>query len=119
MTLTDDYGGTSTFNIGGDKYVPTPVDGDKLVSTLQDGDRITLGRHTIQVVVPRSPAEDVSLFTPNPSDATMAMDRNARVRISCPQCASVGSVDAARIYGGKKIAIRCPHCQNRFDPASN
>jgi predicted Zn finger-like uncharacterized protein len=85
---------------------------------LQDGDRITVGSHTIQVVLPRSPAEDVSLFTPNPEDATMAMDRNARVRISCPQCRAVGSIDAARIYGGKKITIRCPQCQNRFDPAS-
>lgn len=85
---------------------------------LQDGDRITVGSHTLQVVLPRSPAEDVSLFTPNPEDATMAMDRNARVRISCPQCGAVGSIDAARIYGGKKIAIRCPQCQNRFDPVS-
>jgi len=85
---------------------------------LQDGDRITLGSHILQVVLPRSPAEDVSLFTPNPEDATMAMDRNARVRISCPQCGSVGSVDAAKIYGGKKIALKCPQCQNRFDPAS-
>lgn len=86
---------------------------------LQDGDRITLGSHILQVVLPRSPAEDVNLFTPNPEDATMAMDRNARVRISCPQCGAVGSVDAARIYGGKKVAIRCPQCQNRFDPASS
>lgn len=86
---------------------------------LQDGDRITLGSHMLQVVIPRSPAEDVSLFTPNPEDATMAMDRNARVRVSCPQCGSVGSVDAARIYGGKKVTIKCPQCQNRFDPGSS
>jgi len=82
---------------------------------LQDGDRITIGSHILQMVLPRSPAEDVSLISDS-QDATMAMDRNARIRISCPHCNAAGTMEAAKLYRSKKVRIRCPNCKQLFDP---
>ena len=83
---------------------------------LQDGDRITIGSHLLQVVLPRSPAEDVSLVSGGAHDATMAMDREARVKVACPQCGAAGTMEASRLYSAKKVLIRCPNCQHRFSP---
>ncbi len=83
---------------------------------LKDGDTITLGSHTLQIVLPRSPAEDVSLFASTPGDATMAMDRNARLKVACPKCGTVGTVDVAKIYRKKRIRFRCPKCGRGFEP---
>jgi len=84
--------------------------------TLQDGDKISIGTHILQVVLPRSPAEDIPLVSTGSQDATMAMDREARVKISCPKCGAAGSLDANRLYSKKRIHIRCPNCNNLFDP---
>ena len=85
--------------------------------TLQDGDIITVGSFTLQIVLPRSPAEDVQLITQGEDDATMAMDRNARVRVACPKCGAVGSIEASKLYSRKKLRINCPKCRHRFMPA--
>lgn len=87
--------------------------------TLQDGDRIAVGSYTLQVVLPRSPAEDVQLVSRSSDDATMAMDRNAKVKVSCPQCGVAGSVEAAKMYSRKKVRIKCPQCRHRFTPAGS
>ncbi len=83
---------------------------------LQDGDRITLGSHILQIVLPRSPAEDISLFSSASGDATMAMDRNARIKITCPECGTAGAVEASKIYRKKRIRFRCPKCGQKFAP---
>jgi len=83
---------------------------------LQDGDRITIGSHVLQVVLPRSPAEDVPLVSKDSHDQTMAMDRDARIRITCPKCDATGFLDANRLYSRKKIRIRCPQCKQVVDP---
>lgn len=82
---------------------------------LQDGDKVTVGTHILQVVLPRSPAEDVQLVSTGSQDATMAMDREAKVKVTCPKCGATGSVDANRVYSKKKIQIRCPNCKNLFE----
>ena len=84
---------------------------------LQDGDRITVGSHVLQVVLPRSPAEDVPLVTTDSHDQTMAMDRDARIRITCPGCDATGYLDAKRLYSKKKVRIRCPQCKQLIDPS--
>jgi hypothetical protein len=83
--------------------------------TLQDGDQVTLGSYNLQVVLPRSPAEDVQLVS-QADDATMAMDRNAKVRIACPKCGAAGTIEASRLYSKKKIRIKCPQCRHGFSP---
>ncbi|UCG39426.1 MAG: zinc-ribbon domain-containing protein [bacterium] len=83
---------------------------------LQDGDKITVGSHILQVVLPRSPAEDVQLVDTGSQEATMAMDREARIKITCPKCGAAGSLEAKRLYSKKKVRIRCPKCGDRFDP---
>ncbi len=83
---------------------------------LQDGDRITIGSHIIQVVLTRSPAEDVPLVFTDSHDQTMAMDREARVRITCPNCEASGFIEAKRLYSKKKVRIRCPKCKQAIDP---
>jgi predicted Zn finger-like uncharacterized protein len=83
---------------------------------LQDGDKITIGSHIIQVVLPRSPAEDVPLVSTDSHDQTMAMDREARIRINCPSCDASGFIEAKRLYTKKKIRIRCPKCKQLIDP---
>lgn len=85
--------------------------------SLQDGDRVTIGTHILQVVLPRSPAEDVQLVSTGSQDVTMAMDRQARVKVACPQCGTAGSLDAKRLYSKKKVQIRCPSCKHLFNPA--
>lgn len=85
---------------------------------LQDGDRVSMGSHHLQVVLPRSPAEDVKLFSPGALDETMAMDRHARISVACPQCGAKGNIDGARLLSGKRIRIRCPMCKHRFVPSS-
>ncbi|MDT8367132.1 MAG: FHA domain-containing protein [bacterium] len=87
--------------------------------SLQDGDRITIGSYILQVVLARSPAEDVQLVSTDSHDATMAMDRNAKVRISCPHCQAAGSLEAKRLYTGKKVHIRCPNCRKLFEPTGS
>ena len=84
---------------------------------LKDGDKISLGSHVLQIVLPRSPAEDVSLFSSTPGDETMALNRNAPVRVSCPKCGIVGTVEASRLYRKKRIRFKCPKCGQGFDPA--
>ena len=84
--------------------------------SLQDGDRITIGSYILQVVLARSPAEDVQLVSTDSHDATMAMDRNAKVRVTCPHCQTAGSLEAKRLYTGKKVRIRCPNCRKLFEP---
>ncbi len=84
---------------------------------LHDSDRITMGSHHLQVVLPRSPAEDVKLFSPGALDETMAMDRHARISVACPQCGATGNIDASKLISGKKIRIRCPMCKHRFEPS--
>jgi hypothetical protein len=83
---------------------------------LQDGDIITIPPFSLQIVLPRSPAEDVSLVSSGTYDATMAMDRHARVRIACPSCGAAGTMEAAKLYKSKKVRIRCPKCKELFDP---
>lgn len=83
---------------------------------LQDGDKITIGSHILQVVLPRSPAEDVALVSTDSHDQTMAMDREARIRVICPSCDATGFLDAKRLYSKKKIRIRCPQCKQLIDP---
>jgi len=83
---------------------------------LQDGDTITIGSHIIQVVLPRSPAEDVPLVSTDSHDQTMAMDREARVRITCTNCGATGFIEAKRLYSKKKVRIRCPKCKKAIDP---
>lgn len=83
---------------------------------LQDGDRITVGSYMLQVVLARSPAEDVQLVSTDSHDATMAMDRNAKVRVTCPHCEAAGSLEARKLYTGKKVKIRCPNCRKLFKP---
>ena len=85
--------------------------------SLQDGDRITIGTHILEVVLPRSPAEDVQLVSTGSQDVTMAMDRQARVKVACPECGTAGSLDAKRLYSKKNIKIRCPSCKHLFNPA--
>jgi predicted Zn finger-like uncharacterized protein len=85
---------------------------------LQDGDRITIGSHVLQVVLPRSPAEDVPLVSTDSHDQTMAMDREARIRITCPNCDATGFIDAKRLYSKNKVRIRCPQCKEVIDPSS-
>jgi len=84
---------------------------------LQDGDKITIGSHILQVVLPRSPAEDVPLVSTDSHDQTMAMDREARIRITCPGCEASGFLDAKRLYSKKKVRIRCPQCKQLIDPS--
>ena len=84
---------------------------------LQDGDEITIGSHVIQVVLPRSPAEDVPLVSNDSHEQTMAMDRQARIRITCPGCDATGFIDAKRLYSKKKVRIRCPRCKQLIDPS--
>lgn len=84
---------------------------------LQDGDNVTIGSHILQVVLPRSPAEDVPLVTSESHDQTMAMDREARIRITCPGCEATGFLDAKHLYSKKKVRIRCPRCKQLIDPA--
>lgn len=83
---------------------------------LQDGDTVTIGSHILQVVLPRSPAEDVPLVSTDSHDQTMAMDREARIRITCPGCDATGFLDAKRLYTKKKVRIRCPQCKQLIDP---
>jgi len=83
---------------------------------LQDGDTVTIGSHILQVVLPRSPAEDVHLVSTDGHDQTMAMDREARIRITCPGCDATGFLDAKRLYSKKKVRIRCPQCKQLIDP---
>lgn len=83
---------------------------------LQDGDTVTIGSHILQVVLPRSPAEDVHLVSTDSHDQTMAMDREARIRITCPGCDATGFLDAKRLYSKKKVRIRCPQCKQLIDP---
>jgi len=83
---------------------------------LQDGDTVTIGSHILQVVLPRSPAEDVPLVSTDSHDQTMAMDREARIRITCPGCDATGFLDAKRLYTKKKVRIRCPLCKQLIDP---
>lgn len=83
---------------------------------LQDGDVVTIGAFNLQVVLPRSPAEDVSLVSPGTYDATMAMDRHARVHLACPSCGAAGTMEASKLYRSKKLRIRCPKCRELFDP---
>jgi pSer/pThr/pTyr-binding forkhead associated (FHA) protein len=83
---------------------------------LQDGDSITIGSHILQVVLPRSPAEDVPLVSTDSHDQTMAMDREARIRITCPGCEATGFLEAKRLYSKKKVRIRCPQCKQLIDP---
>jgi pSer/pThr/pTyr-binding forkhead associated (FHA) protein len=82
--------------------------------SLQDGDKVSIGTHVLQVVMPRSPAEDVQLVSTASQDVTMAMDREAKVKISCPKCGATGSIDAKKLYSRKKVHIRCPSCTNLF-----
>ena len=83
---------------------------------LQDGDTITIGSHIIQVVLPRSPAEDVPLVSTESHDQTMAMDREARIRVTCTSCDASGFIEAKRLYSKKKVRIRCPQCKQLLDP---
>lgn len=83
---------------------------------LQDGDRITIGSHILQVVLPRSPAEDVPLVSTESHDQTMAMDREARIRVTCPACDASGFLDAKHVYSKKKVKIRCPKCKELINP---
>ena len=85
---------------------------------LQDGDKITIGSHFIQVVLPRSPAEDVPLVSTESHDQTMAMDREARIRVTCPGCDASGFIEAKRLYSKKKVHIRCPQCKKLIDPTA-
>jgi len=85
---------------------------------LQDGDKITIGSHIIQVVLPRSPAEDVPLVSADSHDQTMAMDREARIRVTCPGCEASGFIEAKRLYSKKKVRIRCPQCKKLIDPTA-
>ena len=85
---------------------------------LQDGDRITIGSHVLQVVLPRSPAEDVPLVSNDSQEQTMAMDREAKVRVTCPGCEATGFLDAKHLYSKKKVRIRCPQCKQLIDPSS-
>ena len=85
---------------------------------LQDGDKITIGSHIIQVVLPRSPAEDVPLVSTDSQEQTMAMDREARIRVTCPGCDASGFIEAKRLYSKKKVRIRCPQCKQLVDPTA-
>jgi pSer/pThr/pTyr-binding forkhead associated (FHA) protein len=85
---------------------------------LQDGDRITVGSHVLQVVLPRSPAEDIPLVSTGNHDQTMAMDREARVRIVCPGCEATGFLDAKHVYSKNKVRIRCPQCKQIIKPSA-
>jgi hypothetical protein len=82
---------------------------------LQDGDRVSLGTHILQVVLPRSPAEDVQLVSSGSQDVTMAMDRESRVKVTCAKCGAAGTIDSERLYSRKNTRIRCPNCKNLFD----
>lgn len=84
---------------------------------LQDGDKVAIGSFNLQVVLPRSPAEDVTLLPTGEQDATMAMDRKARIRITCPECGASGSIEAERFYLKNRVQIRCPKCNVLFNPA--
>lgn len=84
---------------------------------LQDGDRITIGSHILQVVLPRSPTEDVPLVSTDSHEQTMAMDREARIRVTCPACEATGFLDAKRLYSKKRVRIRCPQCKKVIDPS--
>ncbi len=84
---------------------------------LQDGDRVTVGSHHLHVVLARSPAEDLKLFSPGGLDETMAMNRHARIKVACPECGAVGSLTFTTLMAKKKIRIRCPKCTHRFIPA--
>jgi len=86
---------------------------------LQDGDRVTIGSYILQVVLARSPAEDIQLISTDSHDATMAMDRDAKVRITCPHCQAAGSLEAKKLYTGKKVKIRCPNCRKLFEPTGS
>ncbi len=77
---------------------------------LQDGDKVAIGNFILQVVLPRSPAEDVTLVPPGEGDETMALDREARIPISCPKCGASGSIQAGRLYLKSRVQIRCPSC---------
>ena len=81
---------------------------------LQDGDNITIGNFTLQVVLPRSPAEDITLVPTGEEDATMALDREARIPIICPKCGASGSIQAGRLYLKNRVQIRCPSCSYLF-----
>jgi len=84
--------------------------------TLQDGDKITIGDFNLHVVLPRSPAEDVSLVPADNQDATMAMDQESKVQVTCPKCGASGSVPAKKLYLKNRVRIRCPGCRFLFDP---
>ena len=85
---------------------------------LRDGDSITIGSHILEVVLPRSPAEDVPLVSDDSQEQTMAMERDAKVRITCPGCEATGFLDAKHLYSKKKVRIRCPQCKQLIDPSS-
>lgn len=85
--------------------------------TLSDGDKIALGGHLIQVIFPRAEGGDASLVTGGQAGATIALGRAAKVPVECPSCGAKGKVDAVLLYRPQKIRLRCPRCQEAFDPA--
>jgi len=85
---------------------------------LQDGDQIAIGGHILQVVLPRSPAEDVNLLSTQADDQTMAMDSESKIRITCPGCETAGFIEAKHLYSKRKVRIRCPKCNNVVEPYS-
>lgn len=117
----------AAFEEKGDKFIIRDLDSTNGIFvndhftrefSLQDGDKITIGSHILQVVLPRSPAEDVPLVSTGSQDATMPMDREAKVKVTCPKCGTAGSLDAKRLYSKKRVHIRCPNCKNLFDPVN-